>query len=262
MFSKTGKFIAKIERNGRGPGEYMDLSDFDIDKIKRQIAVLDKTGRKLIYYKYTGEFLNEINLDDIFSTFLINGNDILLYRDPIPGISKDLKNDYLLYIISGKSDTKYLNSAGVKKVNIGMSSVNFYGEGDDVKFLHTFCDTIYSLKNHTITPFLILESEKYRFTKEDMEKINNDLSTSKPSFRNLVFTLDKFRCFSKYGENDDMVFFEFKIGYGSYTTFYNIKSGKIICSKRYRDDMTSMNSSFQTMSEKKNDCIYYTLSFP
>lgn len=60
IFDEQGKFINRIERRGGGPGEYIELRDFDVLSCG-SIVVLDV--RKLIFYSSTGEFIREIPLE-------------------------------------------------------------------------------------------------------------------------------------------------------------------------------------------------------
>src|SRR5690554_4324573 len=47
VFDMTGKFIQKIGVYGRGPGEYIRLNDFIIDKSRNRVLTLDSYQRKI-----------------------------------------------------------------------------------------------------------------------------------------------------------------------------------------------------------------------
>lgn len=81
-FSSKGKFITKIHRIGKGPGEYIRISDFCIDKKRDQIILLTD-GKNLSFYSNNGEFVKQINLKDLvchYFTYLENDN-LLLYSE-------------------------------------------------------------------------------------------------------------------------------------------------------------------------------------
>ena len=61
----TGKLI-KIGREGRGPGEYLKLTDFLIDEEKEAIWILDRNLGKILRYDLEGELQSE----DINDTYL------------------------------------------------------------------------------------------------------------------------------------------------------------------------------------------------
>ncbi len=54
--AETGKFLRAIGSQGRGPGEYVDLSSFTLDKPRREVLVSDGNGKILIYDAATGAF--------------------------------------------------------------------------------------------------------------------------------------------------------------------------------------------------------------
>lgn len=74
-FGRDGKFIRKLERQGRGPGEYQTIGDFVVTQNPDQIIIYDFLG-KLVYYTWEGDFLREEKLDSYISHFehLPNGN--------------------------------------------------------------------------------------------------------------------------------------------------------------------------------------------
>ena len=56
---KDGSFICRYGKHGRGPGEYIDITDMAIDRIKKEVCLLDFTQYKLLFFSYDGEFLRE-----------------------------------------------------------------------------------------------------------------------------------------------------------------------------------------------------------
>lgn len=70
IFDLEGKFINKIKRIGRGPGEYTLLQNFFIDKKNNQL-VLFSDNHKLLYFDCTGKYLSERKLNFFFWSSLI-----------------------------------------------------------------------------------------------------------------------------------------------------------------------------------------------
>ena len=61
LFGKNGKFKWKINNQGRGPTEYLEISDlFGADNIKREIILSD--GKKLLIYDFNSNFKRKISL--------------------------------------------------------------------------------------------------------------------------------------------------------------------------------------------------------
>jgi hypothetical protein len=61
LFDLDGKYLGQISRRGRGPGEYLALSEVMFDEINKRIIVYDVVSKKLIYYDESGALVKEIN---------------------------------------------------------------------------------------------------------------------------------------------------------------------------------------------------------
>lgn len=109
-FGRDGKFIRKLEKQGRGPGEYQIIQDFVITQNPDQIIVYDLLG-KLIYYDWNGDFLREENRDSYISHLenLPNGNWLINHATwPTSTI-----NDTAYILRIANSDGKYLKGSFV-----------------------------------------------------------------------------------------------------------------------------------------------------
>jgi hypothetical protein len=67
VFDNKGRYINKIQKIGRGPGEYIYANDFQI--VDGDIHIL--TGRAIQIYAEEGQFLKKIELDDSYNNFYI-----------------------------------------------------------------------------------------------------------------------------------------------------------------------------------------------
>ncbi len=89
IFDVNGKFISKINKNGRGPEEYSYAVDFSISPNADTICLFDKELAKLIYYSPNGKFLLSKSLNADLETYLAlpNGNTVgysyLNYVEPL-----------------------------------------------------------------------------------------------------------------------------------------------------------------------------------
>lgn len=82
IFDRTGKFIRKIAFRGRGPQEYIALTDADYDVDGKQLVILDSFSRKLLFYSLGGEFIRKIDLYSAFQRMACVGDGkIALYAD-------------------------------------------------------------------------------------------------------------------------------------------------------------------------------------
>ena len=61
QFDRGGKFLKKIRRHGRGPGEYITLGDFTVTR-SGKIIILDGEYNKLIFLDKDGTYLSQQDL--------------------------------------------------------------------------------------------------------------------------------------------------------------------------------------------------------
>lgn len=50
IFTKNGKFVNALDKQGRGPGEYIDIESFAVNEFDSQLVVYDHSRKKLVYY--------------------------------------------------------------------------------------------------------------------------------------------------------------------------------------------------------------------
>ncbi|MBO4499724.1 MAG: 6-bladed beta-propeller [Bacteroidaceae bacterium] len=79
LFDMDGKFISKIDRQGRGHGEYIDANCFDVQG--DEVYILSSFEKKIRVYSFEGEFLREIGLDGPYFDMAVEDDYILLYSD-------------------------------------------------------------------------------------------------------------------------------------------------------------------------------------
>ena len=67
IFEHNGKFLSKIKSIGKGPGEYIHISDIDINEKDQELYILDWDGGKICNYDLKGNFLRDIKLNNMYS---------------------------------------------------------------------------------------------------------------------------------------------------------------------------------------------------
>ncbi|NCB69924.1 MAG: 6-bladed beta-propeller [Bacteroidia bacterium] len=56
LYTNQGKYLSKIDNQGQGPNEYIQISDFEIDTISKKLAFVDPTNSTLHEYDLNGNF--------------------------------------------------------------------------------------------------------------------------------------------------------------------------------------------------------------
>lgn len=62
IFDKSGKYISKISKAGKGGDEYRNIDDFDPDESQKEIYVLDNLTSRLLIYDFQGRLVKENKL--------------------------------------------------------------------------------------------------------------------------------------------------------------------------------------------------------
>ncbi len=148
VFDNYGNFKKKLSKIGKGPGEYVNIGDFNVEE-DGTIEVL--SNYKIIFYDRNFNVINEINLPDVAHFFY-----------------KLDKMNYALYHLQARKRLSIYNSISSKTIYTGIESpkysklmpVNpfyspFYSSGKEVFFKSSFTNDIYKVtpdgleKNYT-----------------------------------------------------------------------------------------------------------------
>lgn len=81
IFDKDGQYLTCIDKKGAGPEEYMVLSQFDYDKLSKQILLLDTWTQSILFFDVNGVFVKKVKLSMNASDFIkLSDNSFLLSR--------------------------------------------------------------------------------------------------------------------------------------------------------------------------------------
>ncbi|MFW6275163.1 MAG: 6-bladed beta-propeller [bacterium] len=80
LYEDNGRFIETIGKKGKGPGEYIQVMDFDIDEYGN-VYLYDNGKKNLIIFDCDGKFIKEIKLTSRFFEFaLIDKETLAVYN--------------------------------------------------------------------------------------------------------------------------------------------------------------------------------------
>ena len=145
--ANDGRFINKISKTGRGPGEYVDLSDCDI--WRGLICILSYPDQKLNVYSPKGELIKGIELPNQYSKLkVVDEGKVWLYAE---NSNSDLYNFAQLDMASGAIDVKFdpfAENCGYHK-----DASPFCGQCEDCLYVGKYFDSrIYALSDHEYKP--------------------------------------------------------------------------------------------------------------
>ena len=83
-FTDDGRFLHKIGKAGRGPGEYNSLDDFVVDEKNQLVKLLDRNAKSIRCYDYKGKFIKSIALGFYASEFSLYKEGYLFHNLTMP----------------------------------------------------------------------------------------------------------------------------------------------------------------------------------
>lgn len=166
-FDKTGKFLFKLQNSGRGPEEYINITDFDVSADNTILILLSDLSHKILLYK----------ISDSGFTF----HRSLTLKDPVPmriGLVPETDKTFLAIAPWRGSEPTLsitINNAGdtihfkpncykyemVRKNNYrSLGETQVYSVNNTVCFKEEFSDTVFYIdsKDNLFKPRIIFDS--------------------------------------------------------------------------------------------------------
>jgi hypothetical protein len=242
-FDGSGRFLFKIGRVGRGPGEYRGISDFTIDSKNGRIYILDPNEASINEYMAgDGKFVRAISLGasrevGIRANYIhyFNGGiytDTYFYRKP--------KDNYLLRRLDVESGEETDHWLSQDAYNLGWNEMYYTGSspfvhGDDslFRFVQLFMDRIVTVTDKGIEHFIGLKS-KDMVAVEDLHAEGH--SDASRIYRSLLRS-DKIYTVTNYIEFGHNIWFNYSRGNFRQTVLYRKDSGQARIVNMLFDDL-------------------------
>jgi len=218
VFTKEGKYLRKIDKQGRGNGEYLFISDFDLYPDSNVVTILDPLKRTLLNYDIiTTQYQNSFHFEFWAKEFkyikdIKEKVAIVLATE----MSRNNGKDYDIYVIDADRNN-ILRSAFPFDKPIGImfgNGILMQSFGNYVNYLRPNTNLIYSidydsiyLRYKILFPGKVLPSEK---TEEFFRK---KLESDEKYVYNII-----------YFENRDYLYTRFRYDKKSYHGFFNKKT--------------------------------------
>lgn len=159
IFDKSGKFIRKINKKGRGPGEYLSLNDVAVDVSNKRLIVHDDMAQKISIFTYEGEFIEKIRLDFITTSIAYLGNNRLAcycdyINNPNYSIRSKSPNLILFDLQTRKTQSKLFFNSTINRLGITglINNLSSTYSNDTVHLIMPLNDTVYSICNNKVQP--------------------------------------------------------------------------------------------------------------
>lgn len=159
VYDQYGKNIFNINKKGSGPGEYITISDFTINRDEKLLEINDGEARKIIRYDMSGEYVDEIKHGLYSSNFTTYKNDFYLCSGRT--INADI--DYSIHIIdtqTGNVTKRIMEVSPEEKYLNFIEYTNFATWKDTLSYSSSISNTIYQIKDRKLFPRLNIDFGK------------------------------------------------------------------------------------------------------
>jgi hypothetical protein len=267
VFDMNGKFIQKHAMHGKGPGEYLSISDILIDPEKQHIVILDATAQKIIEYDKYFRFVSEFSTNRYAMNFAMGkGGNILLYCGYDTG-GADL--GHVEIYKNGKLISSHLPVDPIKAKYLHYRMFDLLGYyGDHVALTIPHNDTVYYLDSNSFYPRYTINIGDKRIPAEIYKQEYKDIADF--SLNTLLGSNLAYGIFG-YLESDNQSFFRYDerkkeegAPYGrteKYFVLHNKVTGKSRISNVIIDDVISssellLNKYINFFSQPNGKVIY------
>jgi hypothetical protein len=234
VFDLEGKFIRRIGKFGRGPGEYSLMHDFTLDPLNREIYVLDN-GDKIHKYSVEGAYINSIQLRP--EEKLPHFRCIQYFEGKIYAAANQLRNEnyHILYVIdpaSGKILSGHFSIADNKGWDLPVADAVFFNRLRGVpRFIYSQMNTVLSLDD--LVPLIRFESEHLLLVAE-IEEIKRNFQKLSPEMQ-----LKTLQGVHNYMETEDFILLCYVLGNEKRTVVYRKDTEKVYLAEPFTNDFVS-----------------------
>lgn len=243
VFDMEGHFLSQIGDVGTGPGEYLQLSDFSIDRKENMIYLWDEATNAILKFELGGmQFVSSVKIGEVGTTSFC-----MQYFD-----GKFYLNNVILDNPSGKYQIKKIDASTGEKIeayiptweyclgwnlSLRLSHSFFYSRNSDTPlYIGLFSNTVFGLSKDGFIPTYVMESRDFA-TKEDVERILKEYSKT-GGLINLssIWENEKIYQISRLVEMKNYLCFQYMKGAERNYALYDKRNGMLVSSPCMIDD--------------------------
>lgn len=149
VFTDTGKYVGKVDKQGKGPEEYIEGDGFSVDRNTGNILIKSTRNWKIFIYSPRGEFIESVPADYLASSFFpLSNGEMLVYNWKFDNknLFGDVESEHRLFTVDRNSD---LVSSDLpynyyeEYVEYTSGADGFYSFGDSVSLVEVIGSTVY-----------------------------------------------------------------------------------------------------------------------
>ena len=256
-FDEEGKFLNRIGVIGRGPQEYTESWDVSLDRIKKEVSVLDLAGRKILRYKYDGTFVGSKKMKFLYTQHEYTATGFVFNTRGSHNIATPEVDGYCLAFSDEDHNVTGTAIADNKDIKNSYSTENPLRKFlDRIYFNHPFKNEIFQTGNNKAYSAFRFDFGKLGWDSNlDTDELNGD------EIRELINTHKYFN--GEYVVSEDYLFFIIRGGNspGS-AVYYSLSTGEMKYGLHFNDPLSSHIGLFNVPQWLKYDDSFISYEKP
>ena len=174
-FTRSGDFVARISKHGAGNGEYLNITDFQIDGMGN-VWILSRTMQALLLYSWDNSLLRKISIDGLWAqSFALMGNEMLLYTGNEPNDKG--KQLHLLDIEKSKVVDAFKDIDPHQSKYLFVKGLNYFKKESEKEcsFIQLFDDTVYHFTGDSLSSYLSFNWDNHNVPESFFEEKHEDI---------------------------------------------------------------------------------------
>jgi hypothetical protein len=174
VFASDGKFLWKLSKMGHGPGEYIELVDFNFDPLTQSLVVLSM--KDLIFYdSKTGFYIKTIKLPARGWKFDFPDENHISIVDAGNG------DNLFITDSNGTRETSYFKF--VKETKLLLNQPFLRNGKSELLYINNLDYTIYKISGNQIIPHLRIDFHKDMYTPDNLGLLKENKSNANNFYR-------------------------------------------------------------------------------
>lgn len=236
---KNGERVFEIQRLGKGPGEYIDLRDIAFDSIRQEVLLFCAASQKIIWFDLNGKFLREKKLPVWAVGMHPIDNGVVVYSDY--NVNSEWKSiGYYPNVILLDSAMNIIGCQAYFKGNIDKSFIwssrpDFSLVGNKVGIMPDHSNVIYYVSGENMIPAWNIDFGKHSIDENYWKQASNK-NMSLEKWVEYCRVEGVCECVY-YMEGEEIIYFMYSYKGERYHVFYFKKSGRLLHSKKFVNDL-------------------------
>ena len=205
LFDTEGNFKTQIGSEGRGPKEYISISDISVKNTHDTIGIYDSKGHKILLFNNKNEFYGDFKVNSYFQSFDIwKDKQIVLYNRIVTRFPKDSKiSNFCVYSFDGKllhDDIFYTHEEMTQTLFLRKNNLHQLEDGS-LTLQRYLNDTVFKYNGKYLEPRLFFDFSDLSLTYSTKQSLLQNSNQNLSLLSNLLRS-------TKYFYNTGSVWFE------------------------------------------------------